>query len=146
MYIAAMIAVPMLSSAASFQISSAANMIAADLEYARGMAISRQQNYAVVFDEINECYQIEDQAGNVISHPVKKGFDYVVDFKNDSRLNKVDIADADFDSTSKIEFDYLGSPWNGAGAQLISGVVSLQAGDITVIVRVEPVTGYINIQ
>lgn len=144
--IAAMIAVPLFSSAASVQIDSAANMIAADLEYARGMAISRQQNYAVVFDVINECYQIEDHTGSVISHPVKKGFNYIVDFKNDGRLDQVDITDADFDSTLKVEFDYLGSPWNGAGTQLNDGDVTLQAGGITVTVNVEPVTGYINIQ
>ena len=41
--IAAMLAVPMISSAADVQVRSAANMIAADLDYAKSMAISRQQ-------------------------------------------------------------------------------------------------------
>ena len=48
--IAAMIAVPMMGSMDSVQIRSAANMIAADLEYAKSMAISRQKNYSVVFN------------------------------------------------------------------------------------------------
>ena len=89
--IAALIAVPMMSSAAGLQIRSAANMIAADLEYARSMAISRGQNYSVEFDTSTERYRIKDQSGNVISHPVKKGFNYEIDFQNDSRLNRVDI-------------------------------------------------------
>jgi prepilin-type N-terminal cleavage/methylation domain-containing protein len=135
--IAAMMAIPMMSSGGSMQIRSAANMIAADLEYAKSMAISRQKTYAVVFDESTESYHIED-ANGIIEHPVKKGFSYEVNFSSDSRLSKVDIAAVDFDGTSLIEFDYLGSPNNG-------GAVSLQAGGTTITINVEPVTGFISI-
>ena len=144
--IAAMIAVPMMSSAASMQIRSAANMIAADLEYAKSTAISRGQNYSVVFDPDGNSYQIQGPSG-VIDHPVKKGFQYIVNFQSDSRLSRVDIVDADFDpgSSQTITFDYLGSPSNGGGISLSSGVITLQAGGITKTVQVEPVTGYISI-
>ena len=144
--IAALTAIPMMSSAASVQIRSAANMIAADLEYAKSMAISRAQYFSVVFDKNTESYWIEDQDGIVIPHPVKKGFDYVIDFQNDGRLNKVDIVDADFDATSEVKFDYLGSPYNGNSTPLNSGVISLQAGGTTTTVTVEPVTGFVSIQ
>ncbi|MCH7557049.1 MAG: prepilin-type N-terminal cleavage/methylation domain-containing protein [Planctomycetes bacterium] len=144
--IAALTAIPMMSSAASMQIRSAANMITADLEYAKSMAISRAQYFSVVFDKNTESYWIEDQDGNVLLHPVKKGFDYVIDFQNDSRLNKVDIVDVDFDATSKVTFDYLGSPYNGNSTPLNSGVISLQAGGTTTTVTVEPVTGFVSIQ
>jgi len=145
--IAAMMAVPMMSSAASIQIDSAANMIAADLEYAKSMAISRGQKFSVVFDKTTETYQIKDQDGAVIPHPVKKGFSYVIDFRNDRRLNRVDIVDANFDGTNEVKFDYLGSPYNGNAppTPLNSGVVSLQAAGATKTIRVEPVTGYISI-
>ena len=138
--IAAMMVIPMMSSAGSMQIRSAANMIAADLEYAKSMAISRQKIYTVVFDESAESYQIEDPNG-IIKHPVKKGFDYIVNFRNDSRLNKVDIAAVNFSgtNTNEVKFNYLGSPINGGGT------VSLSAGDFTMTVRVEPVTGFISI-
>ena len=142
--IAAMIAVPMMGSMDSVQIRSVANMIAADLEYAKSMAISRQKIYAVVFNKSTESYQIEDPNG-VIDHPVKKGFKYVVNFSSDSRLNRVDIFDADFDGTNEVKFDYLGSPLNGNDTPLNSGVISLQAAGITKTIRVEPVTGYISI-
>ena len=144
--IAALTAIPMMSSAASVQIRSAANMLTADLEYAKSMSISRGQNFSVVFDKNTESYWIEDQSSTVIPHPVKKGFDYVIDFKNESRLDKVDIVDADFDGTSVVKFDYLGSPYNGSNNPLNSGVISLQAGGTTTTVTVESVTGFISIE
>jgi Tfp pilus assembly protein FimT len=143
--IAAMIVVPLASSAASVQIRSAANMIAADLEYAKTMAISRGQNFAVVFDKTTESYRIEDQNGVVIPHPVKKGFDYIIDFRTDGRLSKVDIVDVNFDTTSEVEFDYLGSPYSSGGSPLNNGVINLKAGGITTTINVEAVTGYISI-
>jgi len=145
--IAAMIVVPMASSAASTQLRSAANMIAADLEYTKSMAISRGQNFSVVFDKTTESYSIKNQAGTTIAHPVKKGFDYIVDFQNDSRLDKVDIVDVDFDSTSEVRFDYLGSPYDAGGNPLNSGVINLQASGttMTMTITVEPVTGFVSI-
>jgi len=76
---------------------------------------------------------------------MKKGFEYVVNFRNDGRLNKVDIVDVDFDSTNEVRFDYLGSPYNGSGNPLNSGIIHLQAGVTSMTVTVEPVTGYISI-
>ncbi len=135
--IAAMIAVPMITSAGSVQIRSAANVIAADLEYTKSMAISRQKTYAVVFDESTESYHIED-ANGTIEHPVKKGFTYEVNFSNDSRLSKVDIVNVDFNATPQVSFDYFGSPDSG-------GIISLQADGATATIRVESVTGFISI-
>jgi prepilin-type N-terminal cleavage/methylation domain-containing protein len=136
--IAAMTVIPMMSSGGSVQIRSAANIIAADLEYAKSMAISRGQNYSVEFDEASESYSIKDQSGTVISHPVKKGFPYTIDFKNDSRLSKVDITSVDFSSSGTVTFNCLGSPVNG-------GTIILNADSITTTITVEPVTGYISI-
>ena len=137
--IVALTAVPMLSSAGTMQLRAAANIIAADLEYAKSMAISRGQNYSVVFDHNSDSYQIEDQNDNVIPHPVKKGFNYIVNFQSDSRLNRVDITGANFSGNPDVEFDSLGSPDDG-------GNVTLQASGTTVTITVEPITGYISIQ
>ena len=143
--IAAATVIPMMSSAGSIQIRSAAQMIAADLEYAKSMAISRGQNYSVVFNAGADSYAIQDQGGTVIAHPVKKGFTYVVDFANDARLNRVDIAAANFDGTSTVKFDYLGSPYDGDGNPLNSGSVTLQADTVTMTISVEAVTGYVSV-
>ncbi|MHC4742903.1 MAG: pilus assembly FimT family protein, partial [Planctomycetota bacterium] len=109
--IAALTAIPMLSSAGSVEVRSVANMIAADLEYAKSLAIAKGQSYRVVFDTISESYRITDQSGTTISHPVKKGFDYVIDLGSEG-LERVDITGADFAGAQQVEFDYLGSPDN----------------------------------
>src|SRR4030042_1651123 len=108
--IAAVSAIPLMSSGGSVQIRSAANMIAADLEYARSLSISRGQNYSVVFDKNTDSYRIEDQNNNMIPHPVKKGFYYIMNFQNDGRLSKVDITNVNFNTTQRVRFDCLGSP------------------------------------
>ena len=142
--IAAMIAVPFASSGTSTQLKSAATIISSDLEYAKSMAISRGKQYSVVFNTGAESYQIED-ANGVISHPVRKGSTYTVNFAADSRLSRVDISSVDFDTTPTVSFDYLGSPFNGSSNPLNSGVITLNAGGSTMTVNVEPVTGYITI-
>ncbi len=91
--IAALMAVPMFSGAADMQVRSAANRIAADLDYAKGLAITHQSRYCVIFDEADESYEIRVDpfgAGDVIDHPVNPG-SFVVDFSADSRLSRVDI-------------------------------------------------------
>jgi len=147
--IAAMLAIPMFSSAGDMQVRSAANMIMADLEYAKSMAIARGQNCSVVFDTANESYKIVDDDGTTIAHPVKKGFDYVISFSGDSRLDKVNLATVDFDpgSSDTISFDYLGSPYSGTGtaSPLSSAQIILQADGTTMTIQVEPVTGYVSI-
>ena len=147
--IAAAVAVPMMASAASMQIRAAGSMVAADLEYAKSMAVSRGQFYSVVFDSVNKTYEIRDPSDTVIEHPVKKGFNYVVDFSSDGRLDRVDISSVDFDGEIAIAFDYLGSPYSrdtgGTRTNLNSGTITLQAGDFTRTVMVEPVTGFISV-
>ncbi len=147
--IAAAIVVPMASSASGMQLRSATTMLAADMEYAKSMAISRGQMYSVVFDKDAETYQIQDQDGTVIPHPVKKGFPYVVNFGTDRRLDQVQIGDANFDLDPAVTFDYLGSPYHGVPGPSIgplnSGLVTLQVGSEISRVKVEPVTGFVSI-
>lgn len=143
--IAAMIAIPMMGSAAGIQIKSAANVISSDMEYAKNLSIARGQNYSVVFDTSAESYQINDQAGSVIKHPVKTGKDYIVDFQNETNFSSVDIFATDFNGGSTVRFDYLGSPYDQSGGGLNAGQVTLKAGEETIVINVQPVTGYISI-
>ncbi len=146
--IVALMAVPMFSSAADIQLKAAANMIAADLEYAKSMAISRQQRYSVVFNSAADSYEVRDSSDVVIAHPINPG-NLVVDFPSDSRLDQVDIVSADFDpgSNETITFDYLGSPYSGSlpGTPLDDGTIRLSAGGFTMDIVVEPITGYVTI-
>jgi type II secretion system protein H len=142
--VAAAIAVPLASAAANLQLRSAVNMLAADLEYAKSQAIGTGQRHGVVFDIAAQTYRIVNASGDTIAHPVKKGFPYIVNFSGDARLGQVTIAQVDFDGTSTVSFDYLGSPYNSASA-LDSGSVTLRAGGVDRTVSVEAVTGFISI-
>ena len=143
--------VPMVGSASSMQIRSAANKIAADMEYAKSLAISTQQGHSLIFDASAETYYIQNSStGITIKDPMKSDSDYIVDFTADSRLNKVNISTVDFDSTNAITFDYLGSPFKSTTITnpLVDGTdgVTVTCGNITYKILVEPVTGYISIQ
>lgn len=148
--IAAMIAVPMIGSTDSMQIRSAANMIASDLEYAKSMAISRQENYSVVFPA-EDYYEVRDSNGIIIKNSITK-LDYRVSFGGDSRLKNVVVESVNFDddSTKTITFDSLGSPHHGGGESPLflngQGTISIRAGNFTETIKVEPVTGFISIE
>ncbi len=144
--VAAAIAVPMASSAASMQLRSAVNMVAADLEYAKSRAIATGQRHTVDFSALNDNYVLLDQSGNVIPHPVKKGFEYRVRFRDESRLRQVQVVSTNLGTYNKVTFDYLGTPYNSSGAALTStGTITLQAGDLIRTVSVEAVTGFISV-
>jgi hypothetical protein len=113
-------------------------MIAADLEYAKSMAVSRQKTYKVIFDTDAESYSLTDANEVVITHPVNAGKPYAVNFKSDSRVSQVNIDSVNFAGNSYVEFDYLGSPNSG-------GVVTLKGGGKTVTVAVEEATGFISV-
>lgn len=146
--IAALIAMPMLSSAADMQVRSAANRIAADLDYAKSMAITHQTTYSVVFDTVNESYEIQDNTGTVIKNPVQPTQDYRVDFGTDRNLNRVNIATAVFNSplNKTVTFDYLGCPYAGS-LYLNAGQVTLRddTGTFEININIEPMTGYVTI-
>ena len=143
--IVSMIAIPMLSSAADTQVRSAANILAADIEYTKNLAITHQKNYSVVFDIDNNTYQICDKDLVVIEHPVT-GKPYSVNFTNESRLGRVDISSALFDGSNKLTFDYLGSPYNGSSNPLNSGEIILDADSFSKTIQVQAVTGYLTIK
>jgi prepilin-type N-terminal cleavage/methylation domain-containing protein len=135
--IAALLVIPMMSSAGDIQVRAAADMIAADLEYAKSMAISRQKTYKVIFDTVAESYRLADATGITITHPVNAGKPYAVNFKADSRVNQVNIDSVSF-AGSEVDFDSVGSPNSG-------GKIVLKAGGKTVTVSVEAGTGFISV-
>jgi prepilin-type N-terminal cleavage/methylation domain-containing protein len=144
--VAAMIVVPTLSSAADMQIRSAANTIAADLDYARGLAVTHQKNYTVIFDAGAASYEIQDDTGATITNPLTNQ-PFAVDIDADSRLSQVNIADADFDGDVSVTFNYLGAPFDSGGGTMDSGTITLQddSGSFALYVKVEPATGYVTI-
>jgi len=152
--IAAVIAIPMFSSAADIQVRSTANRIAADLDYARGLAITRQKNYAVVFYPASESYDIREAGLSIIKNPLDSK-DFLVDLTADHRISGVDIFSANFDTAADnaITFDYLGTPYKGNATPLPenkltgTGWITLKSkdGKFVVYVKIEMLTGYVTI-
>ncbi len=139
--IAALLTVPLFSSGAQLQLRAAADMIAADLDYAKNLAITNQQSYSVIFDTANDSYQIEDPCG-IIDHPVNKGHDYLISFESDSRFSQVDLVTADFEGDDFVTFTLLGGPVNLSANE---GTIEIQGGGTTITINVQPVTGLVTI-
>ena len=146
MGIVALLAIPMISSGSDFQLRAAANIIAADLEYAKSLAITNQENYSIIFDASNESYEMHDSGGSIVDDPVRGSGGIAVDFANDSRFRQVDMQTVSFDTTDTVTYDYLGAPYNGSSNPLSSSAIVLEAGAQTMTIRVEPVTGYVTIE
>ena len=147
--IVALIAVPMMSGAATMQVRGAANRLAADLEYAKNMAITHQRPFTVVFDTNASEYAVYDSADtDPIIHPVTRR-EFVVSFAAERGLRRVRIETVELEpagSDTALTFDFLGTPLV-EGAPLDSGEITLTSDDgFTLIVAVEPMTGYITIE
>ena len=144
----AFLVVPLRSRAAEARLRSAASMIVSDLEYIKNLAISSQQYYSMIFDYDDQSfmYKVCDSEG-IIEHPLSAGLPFEVHFSQDRRLRQI-LGKADFDSTRIITFDYLGSPYSGIGTRtpLLSGQIFIQAGELKLVVYVEPVTGYVSVR
>jgi prepilin-type N-terminal cleavage/methylation domain-containing protein len=156
--IAALIAVPMMGSAADIQVRSAANRLAADLEYAKNMAITYQRPFTVVFDTSadNNGYRILDQIldesdepdeSKVIKHPVS-GQKFDVRFAKERNLSRVKITGLTLEpgtSPTMVTFDYMGTPKIGEDS-LNKGQIILTADGFSLVVNIEPLTGYVTIE
>jgi prepilin-type N-terminal cleavage/methylation domain-containing protein len=152
--IVAMIAVPMMSSAAPMQVRSAANRLAADLEYARNMAITHQRPFTVVFDNSaanTNGYNLQDEDGT-LTHPVIQQT-FVVKFANERSISRVRIPSNGISidpsgAVVAITFDYLGTPYSGLDTinRLNGATVTLAADGFELDVVVEPMTGYVMIE
>lgn len=145
--ITAMLAIPVLGTAADMQVRSAADKIAADLDYAKGLAVTRQKTYTVVFSPSQEKYQVQDSEGTPLTHPLRNGL-FIEDFTKDRRMKKVDVVSTSL-SGDAVTFDYLGTPYAGTDTSSPlneAGQITLQADSFTLVVQIEPVTGYVSIE
>jgi prepilin-type N-terminal cleavage/methylation domain-containing protein len=145
--IAAMIAIPAFSGASEMQMRAAADKLAADIEYAKSLAVTTQKPHRVTFDTVLHKYEIREMSADaVINDPVRKT-PFVVQYTQDSRLSSVTIQSATFGTGSAVEFSSTGTPEDAGGTALgTAGTVVLEAKGQTITVKVEPVTGYVTIQ
>ena len=134
--LAAGMAIPYVSSVGDTAVSSAARLLACDLQYAQNTAITSQTPVTVTFNTAAESYTLSNTSG-VMIHPINKS-NYVTDFTSQRGFSEVDVVTASFASASTVTFDEMGSPDN-------AGTVTLQAGPHTYTVGVLPGTGYVTV-
>ena len=145
--IAATVIIPMISDTSGMRVTSAARHISSTILFAQTSAISNQQHLQVVFDADAETYEVQNADGAVIPDPIIPGKNLRTDYLNDPRLRNIKIETANFDGGAKVWFDRLGMPYSGPDKDnlnaLNTGSVSVQSGDNTMTITVEPITGRI---
>jgi Tfp pilus assembly protein FimT len=134
--IVAAVVIPNAISTSSFQATSAARMIATDLQYAQDTAITSQTPITVTFNVGNESYRLSNASGTLI-HPITKSV-YVTDFGGLDGFSEVDIVSADFNGAAAVTFDELGAPDR-------AGTVVMRAGDHAYRLDVAPATGKVTV-
>lgn len=136
MAIAAAIVIPSMASTQGVEATSAARMVAADLEYAQNVAITYQDPVTVTFNSGGESYSLSNTSGPLI-HPMTKAA-YIVDFSARNEFQRLDVVSATFGGGPTVTFDELGTPDN-------PGNVTLQVGPHAYQVTVGAATGKVTV-
>ncbi|MGC9455167.1 MAG: GspH/FimT family pseudopilin [Phycisphaerae bacterium] len=134
--ITAAIVVPHAVRSADMQATSAARMLATDLQYAQDYAITTQSPVTVTFDVTGESYSLSNTSG-LLNNPITKTT-YQVDFSGQSGFEQVELVSADFGGADSVVFDEVGAPDNG-------GTVVIQAGEYSYAVSVAAATGRVSV-
>ena len=141
--IAAAVVLPNIGTAGDTQVTSAARVLAADLETARSLALKTQRPHTVLFSPTGQSYKVVvDYAGTdyastqAIAHRVAVGKRFEVTLAENNGMGNVQVTDVSFGGENYVTFDALGEPSS-------SGSVSLQAGGVRMQVTVAGLTGSI---
>lgn len=134
--ITAAVVVPHVVRSADMQVTSAARMLATDLQYAQDYAITTQSPVTVSFDVLGGVYTLSNASGP-LNHPITKTA-YQVDFSSRSGFEQVELVSADFGGAGDVTFDEVGSPDSG-------GSVVIRAGDYSYAVKVAAATGQVTV-
>jgi prepilin-type N-terminal cleavage/methylation domain-containing protein len=146
--ILAAVVLPGLDASTISQLRAAADLIASDLAYAQGLAISTGEPIQVQFQVQQNRYQLVDPDGGAYGEPVTIEYPtgdyplhdnlYIVDFDDPGSLRGVRLESVAFNGSSTLEFGPYGEPSEG-------GTIVLRAGDRRLTLTVEPVLGQVRI-
>ncbi|MFP3936795.1 MAG: GspH/FimT family protein [Phycisphaerae bacterium] len=134
--ITAAVVVPHVVQSADMQATSAARMLATDLQYAQDCAITTQTPVTVTFDVAGDSYTLSNTSGT-LNHPITKAT-YQLDFSSQSGFEQVELVSADFGGADNLTFDEVGSPDN-------AGSVVIHAGDFSYQITVAAATGRVSV-
>jgi Tfp pilus assembly protein FimT len=118
--------------------SSAARLVASDLQYAQSEAIATQMPVKVAFSTSSGSYTLSNTSGALV-HPIKKSA-YTTRFASETGLEDVRLLSVAFASgTSCVTFDAMGAPTS-------PGTIKVQAGgSLKYVVEVAAVTGKVTV-
>lgn len=129
------------------KLEAAAKKVAADLLFAKNLALSTSKWHGVSFeaDPVNtyRVYLKEDSTAIPIEDPSQLGKDFVVDLYD--YYSGVTIASVSIAGGNRVEFHPLGTPYDNRGGSAIAstGEVTLNYGGYTKTVYIMPGTGRI---
>ncbi len=155
--IMATISLPMLSNSSSFQLQAAVRELDSMIQYCQNLSITKQSIYQIIIDTDNNTLQVCDEDGNLIDDPGKTMPSDATDpdkYKlkrvyGSGEYSRVSLASASFNGTTTLWFNKLGIPHSGdidSNTPLSSGSVVFNAGNNSMQLNVEPVSGNITIQ
>lgn len=136
MAIMAGMAIPYVSDTDDMEATSAARMLACDLQYAQNVAITTQTPITVTFSTSEESYALSKASGMIIN-PMNKS-DYRIDFSSQRGFESVDLYSANFGGGCSVTFDELGAPDN-------AGKVVIQVGSHLYEINVAAATGRVTV-
>jgi prepilin-type N-terminal cleavage/methylation domain-containing protein len=122
--IAAAIVVVSASGTEGVAASSAARIVATDLEYAQNMAVTHQAPVTVTFAPAGESYALSNASGPLINPMTKE--DYSVAFTGMNGFEGVDVVSAAFGGAPAVTFDELGTPSDPGSVVVRAGASSYQ--------------------
>lgn len=143
--IAAAVVIPSIGSAADSQVSSAARVLACDLEAARSLALTTQQDHTVLFSTDKQSYKVATSylggayaTTTAVDHPVRATDRFEVTLAHLNGMSRVLVTDVDFEGVTYVTFD-------SQGGASDSGSVTVAAGPFLMQVSVEALTGVISV-
>lgn len=151
-----MLSWPQLSSAlVEARLSGAAEEVVNALEYAQLTAKTSGRNTKVIISDSSDtitvrhykssadlfnggdvlpAIDIESGSYELMLHPLKKGFDYKINLRNELRFSGIDITLSDFQTETPVYFDSMGAPSHG-------GTAALTLGARQIVVTLDQLTG-----
>lgn len=126
----------------------AAERIAADLRYAKNLALTTTKWHGASFNLLTDTYQLYETDGatdTVIEKPEDPAEGFVVDLANEYR--GVGISSVNIDGGNKVEFSPLGIPYTDRNGSAIASTatITLSSGGSSVRVQIAPQSGRIYI-
>ena len=113
--------------------------IASDLRYAQSQSIATRLRYGICFNAAAETYTV------YVGNPTSPANDF---FKQGEPMIRntggVDLVSADFDGSTAVEFNAMGTPYSGTGSELVNtGTIILNMSGIQDTIRVHALAGKI---